>query len=255
MLERDDASASSRGPMGGRHGADGAFENRDRYASGGRREKGAHLLVRVVHPRDAEERGGEEGGKSHETKEFEQPSDPGRRESERTGVNLDGWNVGRDTRETTGRGSTRAPEEGREAHGEPEGHHDVSTDRGDERGRAFGETRHPPRVARRAPRECQRPMLTFATTMSSDEARTDDSFCPSVGLTTHAPSPRRVLESDSSRESITCEGHEYALARLTFLFKRVAARPPLPPCASLYCAALTAAVLRRWRESSREASG
>ena len=52
---------------------------------GGRREKGAHLLVRVVHPRDAEERGGEEGGKSHETKEFEQPSDPERRESERTG--------------------------------------------------------------------------------------------------------------------------------------------------------------------------
>ena len=58
-------------------------------------ETGAHPLVRVVHPRDAEERGGEEGGESHETEELEQPSDPERRERERTGgVNLDGWNVG-----------------------------------------------------------------------------------------------------------------------------------------------------------------
>ena len=36
-------------------------------------------------------------------------------------------------------------------------------------------------------------MLTIATTMSSDEARTDDSFCPSVGLTTHAREPEASL--------------------------------------------------------------
>ena len=198
LLERDDASGS-RGPMGGRHGADGALKNRDRDASANTvgRGEGAHLLVRVVHPRDAEERGGEEGGKSHETKEFEQPSDPERRESERTGVNLDGWNVGRDTRETTGRGSTRAPEEGCEAHGEPEGHHDVSTDRGDERGRAFEKRAIPTRRSTRA-EECQRPMLTSATTMSSgDISRLVRTilFLSQCRAHSHVRAGRRVLES------------------------------------------------------------
>ena len=119
---------------------------------GAGREKGAHLLVRVVHPRDAEERGERKVANPTRPKNLNSHPILGGGRARGRGVNLDGWNVGRDTRETTGRGSTRAPEEGREAHGEPEGHHDVSTDRGDERGRAFGETRHPPRVARRAPR-------------------------------------------------------------------------------------------------------